>query len=357
MSSDERPGVVVYLNSSESSEIDAIDAYSRRLVTALKGLGRPTTYQDAGLSAVLASVSNSPRWMLLQYNPFSYGTWGFAPALVRDAIMVKRRWPRSRLVISVHEAWVPIGDWRSALMGGYQRAQLRSLLRLANGVVVAREKLQQELRCSCTHIPVGSNVVPVPVTVDDARHRLDLAGRLVITLFGRRHPSRALSHAEAAIAALASEHGPDRLCILNLGSDCPILAAPAGIEVRSPGLLTDEDLSLHLRASDVLLLPFTDGLSTRRGTLMAGLAHGVPVVGLSGSNTDRVLIENSGAMMMMPNGALDDFACAVVRLTRDPSRMRDIGVAGRELYERTFDWPVIAREVLAVVERSSRTAP
>ena len=46
---------------------------------------------------------------------------------------------------------------------------------------------------------------------------------------------------------------------------------------------------MHLRASDMLLLPFSDGASTRRTTLMAGLSHALPVVGLQRTETDRVL--------------------------------------------------------------------
>lgn len=351
-----RRGVVVYRASHTAGEIDAIDAHSRCLVAALEALGSPTTYQPAGLAAMLAQGA-PPSWTLLQYNPFSYGTWGFAPGLMRDVVTLKRRWPRSRLVISVHEAWVPMRDWRSTLMGGYQRVQLRALLRLAHGVIVAREKLRDELPCACTHIPVGSNVLPTAVTAAEARRRLGLTSRLVVALFGRRHPSRAIGHAEAAIAAIASEHGAERLCVLNLGSDCPTPMVPGGVEVRSPGELSDDDLSLHLRSSDVLLLPFDDGLSTRRGTLMAGLAHGVPVVGMTGFNTDRVLVDNSAAMVLTTNADVDGYARAAARLTRDPARMREIGAAGRELYERSFDWPVIGRSVLAVVLGGSALAP
>lgn len=345
----DEPGVVVYRNPVEADGIDAIDAYSRRLVDALCTVGGPATYANSGLAALLAGSGHAPGWIVLQYNPFSYGTWGFAPALVRDVIRVRRRWPRTRLVLSVHEAWVSACDWRSALMGTYQRAQLQLLLRLIDRVIVVRETLAHELGRPCTHVPVGSNILPVAVAREDARARLGLAGQVVVALFGRRNPSRALTHAHAAIAALASQHGPDGVYVFNLGSDSPIPVVPPGVTIESPGALCDYDLSIRLIASDVLLLPFTDGLSTRRGTLMAGLAHGLPVVGLVGFNTDSVLVDNAQAMVLSPSPDAEAYARATIQLTRDPLAMREVGRAARRLYARNFDWSVIARTVLTVV--------
>jgi glycosyltransferase involved in cell wall biosynthesis len=342
-------GLVAYRHDRPAS---AIDEYSRHLVRALRAAGVAAGYEDGGLSGVLGRAT-PPRWILLQYNPLSYGRWGFAPGLVRDAISVRRRWPRTPLVVTVHEPWLAIRDWRSALMVAYQRVQLRLLLRAADGVIVVRETLGRELGRTCAHIPVGSNIVPTAVSSAAARARLGIEDKLVVALFGTRHESRALDHAEAAIAALGSEHGPDRLCVLNLGRGSPVLAIRPDVEVRMPGALASTDLSLHLRASDVLLLPFTDGLSTRRTTLMAGLAHGVPVAGLRGVNTDGILVRHADATVMTPYRDLDAYARAAVELTADRARLGAIGAAGRELYKRNFDWPVVARMVIAALRTNS----
>jgi glycosyltransferase involved in cell wall biosynthesis len=178
---------------------------------------------------------------------------------------------------------------------------------------------------------------------------LRVSGKLVLALFGTAHPERAWDYAEAAIAALASEHGADGLCVLNLGQCSVIPDVPPNVHVYTPGFLPNDALSLHLRASDVLLLPFTDGLSTRRGTLMAGLAHSLPVLSLQGVNTDRVLVEHTEAMVLTPCGDLDAYVREAVQLARDPARLRAIGEAGRNLYESDFDWPVLARMVLAAL--------
>ena len=65
--------------------------------------------------------------VLVQYNPFSYGRWGFAPWLVALtwALRLRRREPR--IALMVHEPYVPMITWRSTVMGLWQRAQLRLL--------------------------------------------------------------------------------------------------------------------------------------------------------------------------------------------------------------------------------------
>jgi glycosyltransferase involved in cell wall biosynthesis len=114
---------------------------------------------------------------------------------------------------------------------------------------------------------------------------------------------------------------------------------------------------MYLHASDLLLLPFTDGLSTRRGTLMAGLAHGLPVVGLRGFNTDRVLLQHPNALALTPHGDLNAYAAAVVELARDHVRRLETGIAAADLYQRQFDWPILARSVLAALREWSLPEP
>lgn len=345
MSTPDGGGLVVYRM---TGGIDAIDEYSRRLVGALGAGGTEAGYSPNGLTSVLAA-GLEPSWVLLQYNPFRYGRSGFAPRLLRDARRMRRRL-RTRLAVMVHEAWVDMTDWRSGLIGVWQRAQLRDLLHLADGVMTSTQALAREIGGSAVHLPVATNITPVPTSPSAARDRLGFDGRLTVALFGRGHPSRALDHAEAAIAALAVAHGPDRLVVVNLGADAPRLRVPPEVEVTSPGHISPDEVSLRLWASDIVLLPFTDGVSTRRTTMMAALAHGRPVLGLNGPNTDAVLAEAPDAMALTPVGDLAAFARAAVELAGDPRRLSAIGEAGRRLYESRFDWPVLARRVASLLE-------
>ncbi len=337
-------GLVVYR---DTGGVDAINEYSIRLVRALCDAGAPARYVPDGLSAA-RRLEGYADWILLQYNPFSYGHWGVAPGLIRDAIALRSR-TGALFAVSIHEPWVDIRDWRSALISAYQRVQLRSLLQVADRVIVTTEAHGRAIRCPAVHVPVGSNVTPLGLTRERARQRLGLGEELVVTLFGTAHPSRALDHAEAGIAALAAQRGTAALKVLNLGHGSPRLRLPREIDVLTSGRLEPDDISLRLHASDVLLLPFTDGVSSRRTTLMAGLAHGVPVVGLRGRSTDHIFLERTEALRLTPFGDTHEFAREVAGVCADENALRALGEAGRRLYRAEFDWPVAAQRVRAAV--------
>jgi UDP-glucose:(heptosyl)LPS alpha-1,3-glucosyltransferase len=333
------------------AEIDAIDQYSRHLVEAMGADGIETRYLANGLTQLLADP-DAHSWILLQYNPFSWGRSGFAPGLVGDLRRVRSR-SRAPILLMVHEAWLTMTDAKSIVLGSWQRAQLRALLVLVDGVMTSTEKLAREIGGRAVHLPVAANIIPVATSPAKAREQLGLNGKLAIALFGRGHPSRALDHAEAAIGALVDAHGAERLMVLNLGAGAPRLRLPDGVAVRDPGELAAGELSLHLWASDLVLLPFTDGVSTRRGTLMAALAHGRPVLGLCGRHTDAMLADASDAMVLTPAGDPHAFSRAAVELSGDPVRLSAVGDAGRRLYESRFDWPVLAQSVAAVLEETA----
>jgi len=51
-----------------------------------------------------------------------------------------------------------------------------------------------------------------------------------------------------------------------------------GDRVIRTGFVTPEEVSAHLLACEAIVLPYRDGVSFRRGTFMAALAHGCPVI-------------------------------------------------------------------------------
>jgi len=353
-------GLVVY---QASAGVDAIDEYSRRLVNAMTISGLPVHYVADGVASARRHVPR-PRWILLQYNPFSYGYWGVAPRLVRD-IARFRRGAGVPLAVMVHVAWVDTSDrararWRSSLMGTYQRAQLAALLGVADAAIAATEALATKLGHEAIHVPVGSNITPLAIDRASARRRLGVGKEFVVCLFGTGEPNRAIEYASTAIRLLAERRGPSAVRVLNLGVGAPPLDLPPEVAVEHPGFLDADGLSLRLHASDVLLLPFAEGLTTGRTTLMAGLAHALPVVALRSSATDRLLSDSHAALTLTPVGDVAAFARATLDLSGDPNRLRACGEAGRELYAGNFDWPHVARRMDAAVagqvtERRSTT--
>src|SRR5262249_55940777 len=75
-----------------------------------------------------------------------------------------------------------------------------------------------------------------------------------------------------------------------------------------------EDVAAHLSACDILVQPYPDGVSSRRGTVMAGIAHGVPVVTNEGALTEDIWRPLSNGVTLAPSPHAEPLAAAVEEL-------------------------------------------
>ena len=173
----------------------------------------------------------------------------------------------------------------------------------------------------------------------------------MLSCLGRDHPGWLGAYVVAAANAVAATGA--RTVLLNLGAQAPRLPGldPA-VRVHAPGYLAAASFAATLAASDLFLLPVVDGVSTRRGSLMAALQHGLPVLGTSGPLTDAVLRDASPALRLTAVGEVADFSAAAAALGADAEARAAAAGAARALYQRQFDWPVIADRLLAAVPAS-----
>jgi len=94
-------------------------------------------------------------------------------------------------------------------------------------------------------------------------------------------------------------------------------------------------LAAHLRSCDLLLQPYPDGVSTRRTSLMAGLALGVPAVTTLGRLTESLWQEQRLAMLV-PADDTPALVAAVEQLAAQPEVRREWAERGRAGYRRYF---------------------
>ena len=132
-----------------------------------------------------------------------------------------------------------------------------------------------------------------------------------------------------------------QVLLLGRGSDesaRALIATHPGLTDRlhATGVLTDEAVSQHIAACDVMVQPYPDGVSTRRTSAMVGLSHGVPIVTTSGWLTEP-LWEESGALELVPADDPQRLAVAAARLLASPALREELGSRGRELYLSRFD--------------------
>ena len=369
--SDPREPIIAVTYRGAGRQPDAILAYGENLVAAFSDTGRAigtlvTSTPGAGwavdgrpAAADLPRAVQGVPWVLLQYNPFSYGHWGVAPWLLRDLHRLSRR--GTRVAVMVHEAFLSPTNSRQRLLRTWQRTQLKAILDRAEIAFAATESLAEcvrELRpeMPVRHAPVGSNFPDRRADRAATRARLGLGDdELALVAFGTGHPSQ-LSAWVALAAGVVAGVAPGGV-VLNLGAGAhPVPDVPEGIRVLTPGGLEASELAGWLAAGDLFVAPFSDGVSTRRTTVMAALQHELPVITTRGHSTDALLREAEGALELVNAEEPAVFAQAVERLAGDRSTRQAVGAAGRRFFEDHFDWPVIAATFVDSLVGAGRAA-
>jgi glycosyltransferase involved in cell wall biosynthesis len=110
-----------------------------------------------------------------------------------------------------------------------------------------------------------------------------------------------------------------------------------------PGWLQPPAMSAYLLAADVALLPYVDGASPRRGSLLACAEHGLPMV-----STEPVSPEVAGAVRPVPLEPAD-LARAVLEIAHDSALADCLRAASRALAS-AMSWSRIATDHIALYE-------
>ena len=113
------------------------------------------------------------------------------------------------------------------------------------------------------------------------------------------------------------------------------------------GALPAEEVGDRLRAVDAAISPFHDGISTRRGSVIALLQHGIPIATTKASWSDEVFRKTTpeGLLVSSATSAEAFAAEAVDWLDRLPAgRVPDPEVT--DFHDRNFSWEDIAGTML-----------
>lgn len=210
-------------------------------------------------------------------------------------------------------------------------------------------------------IPIGSNIpVAPPPSYDRDMWRAGLGvgeGEILVVYFGLLSRSKGV---ETLLRALDLLPASLRVAIIGGEATAPqdrayatevrarLAATGLRERVRLTGHCSESEVSAHLLAADIAALPYADGASFRRGSLLAALAHGVPVITTASDRRPtadlptvlRPLVDGESALLVQPADA-EALAEAIVRLAGDPALRDRLGVAGRELAAQ-FSWEEIA---------------
>jgi glycosyltransferase involved in cell wall biosynthesis len=122
------------------------------------------------------------------------------------------------------------------------------------------------------------------------------------------------------------------------------------MEIESLGLVTPEQVSQALAGADVLL--FVRGqISTRRGSAIAGIACGLPIVCYSGAETAWPITE-AGVLAVVP-GDSNALAAALETVLSDNTFRMTLAERNRKAHEKYFSWAAITAEFAAALGANS----
>jgi glycosyltransferase involved in cell wall biosynthesis len=287
-----------------------------------------------------------PARLLVQYVPQAFGHKGMN--LPFCAWLATRR--RERLWVMFHEAVVPFGEGRkrTQLIAAVTHAMAALLVNRADRVLVSTPAWESRLR-TLKLGPLVSEWLPVPSTLPTrvdalavAALRQRLLGAGADVLLG--HFGTYGAHVEPLVHAVFPPllaAGPRRRVLL-LGNGSQASCQELGrrhVELRAriaaTGPLPAAELALHLAACDVLVQPYPDGLSTRRTSLMAGLALGVPCVSNRGRLSEPEWA-GWGAVSMADGASAGRLGANVEHLLGADRERAQLGQRGAQLYREHF---------------------
>lgn len=346
---------------------DAVEEYCRYLAAALATQGTTlevarVRWAENGWRAARKELSDKfpvheHSWFLLQYTALAWSRHGFSWRFLTLIRHLKKRGARCAVVF--HDAETYFGN-RLVDRGrrAVQLSTMRSALRLANLSIftIPPEKIPWISTSSSktVFIPVGANLPSPQFAWQKADAGKDSVPSVaVFSLSEGSVGAGEVKHIADAVLFAAEQIGPLRILVLGRNSEIAetqlrerLGAAPVQIIVH--GLLPADDIMRLLASCDVML--FVRGpLSTRRGSAIAGIACGLPLVARQGWETAPPVTE-AGVILVKPDDT-SNFGPALVRVLADrPFRML-LAERSRQAYLQYFSWEVIASQFAAAMRR------
>lgn len=302
-----------------------------------------------GLRQLSREISGlpQPRRILVQYTPHGFGF----KAMNLLCPMWLSRLRKEHVQLMFHEVAFPFvrcQPLRHQFLAWTTRAMALLAARGAQEVFVSVPAWGDVLRrlgatrSSPVWLPVPSNL-PDRISaqaVGAARDSLRAtADATVIGHFGTYAPHQRET-LTSVLPRLLSRNGHRIALLLGRGSEefagelTGRFAAPSGY-IHATGELPAQELAAYLAGCDVLVQPYPDGVSSRRTTVMAGLALGLPIVTTEGFLSEPIWRETK-AVELAPATSPDDLAAAAETLLADPRRREELGARAKNVYATTF---------------------
>jgi hypothetical protein len=333
---------------------DAVEEYSRYLSAAL----RPHDMQIEihriqwdvlGWSDSLKllrqqSIAWKNRWVLVQYTALGWSSRGFPQKLIH--VLEILRSVDARVGIVFHDVHPYTGQRPIDFLRRLIQVRIMRTATLASDIAVFTvppEKLSwlSDVPPTAVFVPVGPNL-PIPSKTSPARSLVPTVG--VFSITGGKAGIDETSTILRCIRGASQKLGRLRLSVFGRGADLHETDLRDGlsglpVELTVEGIIDPQKVVERLSTIDVLL--FVRGhISSRRGSAIAAIACGCPVIAYSGLETGAP-ITNAGIVLVSPDQP-DELNGALVRVLSDDTFRKDLATRSRIAYQEYFSWEAIA---------------
>lgn len=368
-----KPRRVIVLLGRRDDPTDAVEEYCHYLGAALEWHDFQLQIQrvpwgvyswQASLDALRRQAAGwRDTWVLVQYTALAWSSRGFPQRFLRVLDILKSAGARAGVVYHDVEPFQGV-RFIDRLRRHAQVHTMRRALHLADLAIftVPPEKLSwlPGFSSSTHFIPVGPNL-PIPETgstpialrkvTDTVPTGTGIPAIAVFSITRGKAGARETQIILAAVRHASQKLGKLRLSVFGRHAELRETDLRRGfqnvpVELSIDGVLEPAQVVQKLSASDVLL--FVRGpISTRRGSAIAGIACGLPVIAYPGSET-AVPITDAGVVLVSPDQP-DELNAALVRVLSDASYRMDLATRSRAAYKTHFAWPAIAARYSALL--------
>lgn len=313
---------------------------------------------------------------------YQTGAYGMHPAvnLLPLYLRLKLGAERPRVVTTFHDLLVP---YLFPKAGPVREWINRLLVKTSDAAIVTNEAdYQKALEWGANParlwlVPIGSNITPGPGFVSEAerneyRAKLGLAkSDFAVGYFGLTNRSKGVDILLEALARLRQQEPGWKLVIIGgevgetdrtnreYARELAALSEKLNLEtdIIRTGHLSPEETSRTLFALDAVALPFRDGASFRRGSLLAPLAHGLPVITTEGqfskigANGPQLI---SGRNVVQVESENPEALVSALEKVRHDAGLKEKLSAGALDLSRHFEWDSIAARMQEIYLNKSK---
>lgn len=352
---------VVALLGKRDEPTDALEEYCHYLGEALQPHQVQLTinrvaWDKIGWPRALAELRTSTAawkdtWVIVQYTALAWSSRGFPRKVLR--VLKALNSLNARTAIVFHDA-EPFGGSRliDRLRRIVQTQTMREALSLVKLAILTVKPsslswLKGKVPENVAFIPVGANL-PLPATAPAFVRSRHVPTVGVFSITGGEKGARE-THAILSAVRYASERlGNLRLLVFGRHAELHQAALAEGlrglpVELSVEGVSAAQIVAERLHESDVLL--FVRGLiSTRRGSAIAGISCGLPIIAYAGRETAPPITE--AGVILIPEGQEVELGPALTRVLGDTNYRASLASRSRAAHELYFSWNQIARDYL-----------